>query len=392
MESAYLEYTYQQAAQLFESISEYLDSAALARECREKADIIRKDAILNGAKSKMTGAVISNYENAIKLFESISGWKDADEQIPICQQKIEELKANAEAERLEQERKAEIARAEAEKRAKRNKKIAIIAASILCAVIAFAIILNTVIIPNGKYNDAVALMDDGKYTEAITAFEKLDGYKDSAEKANAIFGEYFKIKFGDAKVGDYITFGRYEQDNNTSNGKEDIEWLVLDKKDGKALVISKYALDCQPYNTSYTDVTWETCSLRKWLNGTFLSTAFSENEKEMIPTVTVSADKNPEYSTNPGNATQDKVFLLSITEVNKYFSSDSARRCKATAYADALGAYVAGNGNCWWWLRSPGHLQGTAAYVNYGGNVYGDGNGVNRSDSAVRPALWIDIE
>ena len=197
------------------------------------------------------------------------------------------------------------------------------------------------------------------------------------------------------KVGDYVTFGSYEQDNDTSNGKEPIEWLVLDVKDGKALVISKYALGCKQYNTDYVDVTWETCSLRKWLNNEFINTAFSANEKEKISVVTVSADKNPSYSTNPGNATQDKVFLLSITEAYKYFSSDHSRECKPTDYAVANGAYVEDygsySGNCWWWLRSPGDIQTFATFVRYVGQVNENGDGIIIRNGAVRPAMWVTI-
>ena len=435
MSAANTESTYKEAAHLFESIDEYQDSAVLAQSCYEKAEIARKDTILSEGKSKMSGEIISNYEYAIKLFESISGWKDADEKIYACQKRIEEIKAKEEAERLEKERKAGIERKESERIAKRNKKIAIVTTPIVCAIIAFIIVLNTVIIPNGKYNDAIALMDAGKYTEAISAFEALDGYKDSAtkitecntaildgkyndaitlmdagniveayealvaldgykdsaDKANSIYDKYNVEKLKVAKVGDYVFFGAYEQDNNTSNGKEDVEWLVLEIKDGKTLVISQYALDCKQYNTSFTDVTWETCTLRKWLNNDFINAAFSADEKAMIPTITVSADKNPEYSTNPGNATQDRVFLLSITEANKYFSSDSARQCKPTDYAVANGAWESNSGICWWWLRSPGYSQGRAANVYSGGDGYGDGDWVNDDGYAVRPALWIDL-
>ena len=439
MSAANTESTYKEAAHLFESISEYQDSSALAQSCYEKAEVARKDAILSEGKSKMTGEIISNYESAIKLFESISGWKDADEKIYACQKKIEELKAKEEAYRLEKERLAEIARKEAEKRAKRNKKIAIITTPIVCAIIAFIIafiiVLNAVIIPNNKYNDAIALMDAGKYDEAISAFDALDGYKESAykiiecntaildgkyndaislmdagnvieayetlvaldgykdseDKANSIYDKYKVEKLKVAKAGDYVFFGACEQDNNTSNGREDIEWLVLEVKDGKALVISKYALDCKQYNTSYTNVTWETCTLRKWLNNEFLGSAFSANEKAMIPTVTVSADKNPNYSTNLGNATQDQVFLLSITEVNKYFSSDGAIQCEPTNYAVANGAWESDSGNCWWWLRSPGDFQHRAASVSDGGDVLESGDYVDFSNRAVRPALWIDL-
>ena len=363
MSAANTESAYKEAAQLFESVSEYQDSAALAQSCYEKAEVARKDAILAGGKAKMTGEVISNYETAIKLFESISGWKDANEKVYACQKKIEEIKVKAESDRLEKERLAELTRKEAEKRAKRNKKIAIITTPIVCAIIAFIIVLNTVIIPTQKKNDFIAT-----------------------------YGQEVYDKFGLVVEGEYIKFGAYEQDNNTSNGKEDVEWLVLEVKDGKALLISKYALDCKQYNTSYTDITWETCTLRKWLNNDFLGAAFSADEKAMIPTVTVSADKNPDYSTNPGNATQDQVFLLSITEVNKYFSSDSARQCKSTDYAVANGAYVnSSNGNCWWWLRSPGYTQDYAAHVYSDGYVSGHGGGVSSDIDAVRPALWIDL-
>ena len=306
----------------------------------------RLDGIYTRAKNAMSAAnTESAYKDAAHLFESVSEYQDSVALAQSCYEK------------------AEVARKEAERIAKRNKKIAIITTPIVCAIIAFIIVLNTVIIPMQKKNDFIAT-----------------------------YGQDVYDKFGLVVEGEYIKFGAYEQDNNTSNGKEDIEWLVLEVKDGKALVISKYALDCQQYNTSYTDVTWETCTLRKWLNNNFLGSAFTANEKAMIPTVTVSADKNPEYSTYPGNATQDQVFLLSITEANKYFSSDSARQCKPTEYAVAGGAYVnSSNGNCWWWLRSPGNYQGCAATVHDGGGVGESGYGVNRASSAVRPALWIDL-
>lgn len=256
--------------------------------------------------------------------------------------------------------------------------------------------MNTVIIPNGKYNNAIALMDAGKHGEAILLFEALEGYKDSANKIEEcninIYGEEVWNKVKSVNVGDTYRFGSYEQDNNKSNGQEDIEWLVLAKEGTKILVISKEALDRKPYNTSHTEVTWETCTLRKWLNNDFINAAFSADERTMIPTVTVSADKNPEYSTNPGNATQDQVFLLSITEVNKYFSSDSARQCEPTDFAVANGAYVnSNNGNRWWWLRSPGVYQISAANVRDDGDVSETGGGVGDVDGAVRPALWIDL-
>lgn len=416
--AAQAEDDYTAAALLFESIGEYRDAAALGEECRDKAETARKDAILAAGNAALEKAKrISDYESALERFASILGWKNADENAALCQRKIDEI-------RLETERKKEEHRVAAEAAKKKAKKIAIIAAPIVCICIVFVIVLTTVIIPkqeyskkyseamemidsgdydagyaileelgenetiqSNKYDRAIKLMDSGDYQAACALLAGLT-YKDSAEKLQSIK----PLLLAKANPGDTVLFGEYEQDNNTSNGKEDVEWLVLEVKDGKALVVSKYALDCKQYNTSNTDVTWETCTLRKWLNNDFINAAFSSYEKAMIPTVTVSADKN---STNPGNATQDQVFLLSITEANKYFGSDSARQCKPTDYAFANGAYVNSvNGNCGWWLRSPGVTQysaHSAAYVHNSGGVYESGCDVNIGTSAVRPAMWISI-
>ena len=403
MSAANTESAFKTAADTFATIPGFKDADTLAEQCLEKAEICRKDAVYSTAKSKMIGEKVASYEEAIKVFQTISGWKDSDEQIYACQKKIEEIKAKEEADHLEAERKAEERRIAAEKAAKKRKKAFAIGTPIVAACIAFLIVLTTVIIPNSKYNAAVALMNNKKYDEAITAFEAMDGYKDSENQLeNCYIGKYGEEKWNkikNIKVGDTYTFGAYEQDNSTSNGKEAIEWTVLDKDGMSLLLISKQALDCQQYNTSYTDVTWESCSLRKWMNGTFLNKAFNAEEQAQIQNTTVSADKNPEYNTNPGNATTDKVFLLSINEVEKYFNSDEARKCAPTAYAKAQGAYTSdsyktasGAATCWWWLRSPGFTQSCAALVYIGGSVLCNGYGVLNAHDAVRPALWINLD
>lgn len=369
---------YKEAARVFETISEYLDSAELTQTCNEKAEEARKDAVLAEGKSKMNGEEAFQYKTAIRLFETVPGWKDADEMVCICKRKIEEIEVKKEAERLECERKAE-------QRKKQNKILGIISISIICIVIAFLIVF-VVITTNNKYNDAVAAMEAGDTDKAYSIFSGLGNYRDAAEKVRDIL----EVQFENIKTGDCIKFGAYEQDNNTANGKEDIEWLVLAKEDNKVLVISKYALDCKRYNNTYADIAWEKCSLRDWLNNDFINSAFSDGEKAIIPAVTVSADKNPEYNTNPGNATNDKVFLLSVTEAGKYFSTNSARCCKPTQYASANGAYVSDN-NCGWWLRSPGY-ESPGAIVYIGGSNMIDYYPVDSDIACVRPALWISID
>ena len=231
--------------------------------------------------------------------------------------------------------------------------------------------------------------DDSKETKDINNLQN----DILTEEINADSNITSKQEITTAEVGNIITFGVYEQDNDTSNGKEAIEWLVLAKEGTKILVTSKYALDSKRFHIGLTDATWETCTLRKWLNNEFLSEAFSTDECAMIPTVTVSADENPEYSTNPGNVTEDKVFLLSITEANKYFESDEAKECEPTDYADAEGADSIHNGNCWWWLRSQYNSVWNERIIITcvdDGGVY-TGCSVNNTGCAVRPAMWIDL-
>lgn len=217
-------------------------------------------------------------------------------------------------------------------------------------------------------------------------FSALRDYKDSEAK----FEELKQLLMSSAKVGDSIYFGKYEQDNNTSNGKEDIEWLVLAKDNKYFLLISKYALDCQPYNENKS-VTWEKCTLRKWLNNDFINAAFSEAERAKIPTARVTADRNASYDTNPGNDTNDKIFLLSILEADQLFVSNSARQCKPTAYADLKGVWTKDNVHCDWWLRSPGVNDYNATFVSHGGGVSDYGIDITYKFSAVRLALFLNL-
>ena len=196
----------------------------------------------------------------------------------------------------------------------------------------------------------------------------------------------------DLAAGDVITFGAYEQDNDRENGPEPVEWQVLSVENGRALLISRYALDAKPYNTNWIRRTWEGCSLRKWLNGEFFDSAFSPAEQERILTVT---NKNPDHPVTRikgGNDTEDRVFLLTIDEADARFPTDESRRCRATAYAKARGTYLNEyNGSSWYWLRSRGAYSMTASLVLFSGYVNTVGYGVNNSGGYVRPVVWLDL-
>ena len=206
----------------------------------------------------------------------------------------------------------------------------------------------------------------------------------------------------DVEVGSILTFGHYEQDNDLTNGKEPIDWRVLAKEDGKAFVTSVYALDCQPYNESGAAATWETCTLRSWLNQEFYNAAFDSGEQAAIMETTVTAEDNPLTGTDGGNDTLDHVFLLSTGEAQQYFTDDAEleskdRACKPTAYALAKGSWAPitegwSSGFCAWWLRSPGSFEERAAIVLNSGGVMSTGSSSLLSEAnSIRPAMWIDL-
>ena len=242
------------------------------------------------------------------------------------------------------------------------------------------------------YQNGKALLQAGKYPEALAVLIEIKGYKDSAslitENAGLSAAAEFERKWS---VGNTITFGSYEQDNNSANGKEPIRWRVLKREGNKALLISVDNIDCLPYNKTYTHVTWEGSTLRSWLNSDFLQIAFTAQERERILVSDVKNENNSTYGTDGGNDTHDQVFLLSIGEAEGLFKNDADRVAKNTAYAKAQGAYTSDSGAGWWWLRSPGIYRTGAANVYTDGSVYRNGIGVDDGNDAVRPALWIDL-
>ncbi len=195
----------------------------------------------------------------------------------------------------------------------------------------------------------------------------------------------------EADVGDVIVFGSYEQDNDTSDGKEAIEWVVLEKNGDSLLVISRYALDGRVYDESYYgDITWEFCSLRRWLNNDFFSEAFSQSEQMRIEERMVAAAVTPgsETSYSSSRETMDRVFILSTEEAQQYLTEE-LKKCEATAYAAEQDVYISKfTGYCRWWTRTSVSGSNDAAFVDSEGSL-DSGYSSTYSSNAVRPAMRI---
>ena len=208
-------------------------------------------------------------------------------------------------------------------------------------------------------------------------------------------GTALAYSWDDLSVGGIVTFGHYEQDYDTTNGKEPIEWIVLNKdaENRQITLLSKYELDFQRYNEVDTSVTWETCSLRTWLNNDFLNAAFTANEQAQLATVTVRAEKSPLFDTDPGNDTQDRVYMLSYNEALEYLPSGSDRKVVPSSYAKGLGAYT-DSGCGQWWLRSPGRSSNRAIFIATHGGFYENSSynyNVVTTRIGVRPTIVLSL-
>ncbi len=358
---------YEDACTIFWSIADYSDAKTQFSETKYQQAVSLRKA--------------GEYESAIAVFTSLNDYRDAETQIEeMKQEKYQQavtLRENGQYE----------------------EAIAVFAG------------LNDysdakVQITETKYQQANNLNAAARYDEAYAIYVTLTGYKDVDKLLSEDDNMIAAARDAKFAVGNYVSFGTYPQ-TKAGNNATPIEWLVLARDGNKALLISRYGLDAQPYNKDYTSVTWETCTLRKWLNGTFYNKAFSSAEQAAILTTNVDNSKNQCYSgwstSSGGNNTQDKVFLLSYAEANKYFgvthdtTSNTKSRVAPTAYAIAQGAYTHSSNKTadgtdagWWWLRSPGSSQFYAAYVGSGGSLYL--NDVYYDSVSVRPALWVNLE
>jgi len=275
-------------------------------------------------------------------------------------------------------------------------------------------------------------IEEAKEVEDIVLMA--EGEEDDTASTESIETESQETKFVDianAKVGDYVLFGSFEQDNDDKNGQEDLQWLVLDEDDEKILLLSRYVIAKKAYNDTDKAVSWEKCTLRQWLNEEFVSSTFDEKEAEQIITSVLEnkgsaayfSDFKKKAGTSADKKTKDKVFLLSYDEVVQYFEptkvenlyiyADKDLITTATAASeienkslsekeyedfykeegwpqDCVG--VSGSG---WFLRSRGINTDDVMSVGYDGAVrglyleYGADYESVAFEGGVRPAIWV---
>lgn len=320
---------FEEAADAFGALGSYSDSEQLKAECEEKIKYESYKAVLGLIDE-------GQYEEAVTQLETFGDYKDAAQQIEKCRS----------------------------------------------------------IIAEEEYQSLLAGIEGADPLTAISVLESANGYGDSAERIEAIKNspEYYVLQFAEYEAGDRIMFGSYEQDNDTSNGAEAIEWIVLDKNENGLMLISAYILDARAYDNVITTVTWETSDMRKWLNGDFYDAAFSGQEKSVIALTHNSTPGNVFRTIPGGNDTDDYVYLMSFEEAGALFASDAERCAQVTDYARARGARWGDEirENTQYWLRTPGWDNSFAVYVHSNGSVKNHDSWQNYDRTiGVRPCITI---
>lgn len=174
---------------------------------------------------------------------------------------------------------------------------------------------------------------------------------------------------------------------------EPIKWRVIKCENGEALLLSDIVLDKQKYNKRLKKVTWEKSTLRKWLNKKFMNRAFSSSEQEAIRTTKVINEDNYYYKTDGGNDTLDKIYLLSLSETDEEKETEEA---KEYGFTDSYGMTIKYSNYAdlddyqYWWLRTPGEKNISAAAVDMFGKAYG-GGGESDMELGIRPVLHLNL-
>ncbi len=344
---------YEKAIVAFEALNGYRDSKTRILDCR----YVTAEDLYNAGR----------YEEAIAAFEALNGHKDSAAQIEKCETAIKEAKYNSAVELYNA--------------GKYNEAITAFEALDSYKDSAAQIEACQTAIKDQKYDEAIALYKNGNYTEATTVFTALNGYTDSADYIKKCSIQLLKMKFRQAKDGDIVAFGKHT-------------WKVLTKSNDKSLIICCNSVKQMTFDAPSN---WKDSAIRKWLNDSFLNSEFDENEQQLIcPSMNktiiydvnwVGGDSYYSFGDQKSLSTSDKVFLLSVQELQEYLPDERDR--KNICVSD-------------WWERTTYNLTwtndfGWYGFVNEKGVLtteaifYPSNKHYKKTEKAVVPAMWIDL-
>ncbi len=299
------------------------------------------------------------------------------------QQASELEKKEAEKQKAETAARAREKRLMLEAKREKRKKTALRLTAVFSALAILAALTFTLIIPEIRYSIALSDIENGNFDNAARTLRSLGSFKNSRELSE-------KYKFFGLEISDTVIVGKYEQDANLNNGKEDIEWTVIANDENTVTLLSKHVLDCVPYDKEKTKPSyWESSYLRSWLSEDFSVCAFSEQELSVITERLNKNLDNDEYQTLGGKDTADKIWVLSLDEAHSL--SSEILISSPTAYAISMGVYQKeGFEGTNYWLRSSGDTQNKAAYISYENEITARGSSVNNTNYGIRVCITVN--
>ena len=263
-------------------------------------------------------------------------------------------------------------------------------------------------LPAGSYKVKVRALVEKSLTRFYGDYCKEKSFKLQENKKK---NKNTKYDFSKVKKGDIVEFGIYEQDLDYTNGKETIDWIVVEKTKKSILLVSKYAIDQLPFNIKDKNVTWENSSIRKWLNKEFINNAFNKTEKSMIKEVTLKNLGSARGWIDDEKDTKDKIFLLTeydllrgfeldiilnsgLKKESLYKQYDIGLKCALACYKGikAIGSSLTSDGEktCYWWLRTS-YSSSRQCYVDWLGDFRYGGESTDEV-LGVRPAMYISLK
>ena len=334
VQHAFKKENYLNAAAMFEEVGDYNDAPQLAEECRKKAEQAGEDAVQKDYElavyQKKRAKSLAQHEKAVRYLEKVRGYKDADT-----------LLADSEAAILRLRKKKAV-----------KKYIRFAVAALLAGILFYS-------------------WHSGKLESVFKSFAGLEPRSETVSEGNgqAQSGADLPLEqqmeeLAQTAAGDLVWFGNYD-------------WYVLENDGSRVMLLMAHAqnddaLKYMPYHSQDEAVTWEGCSLRSWLNGSFLEN-FTQEELNCIVEVQNENPDNPVYQTEGGNSTADRVFLLSADDVQKY--TDIIRKIRVDL-----------------WLRGPGNAGNTAAFTTSRGGAMTYGYPVNGRYFCACPVIVLQTD
>ena len=355
-------------------VRETYEMAIARQEEEEKAAVARKVAEDTAAERKTAAAAAAARDQQSKTQPASQSQTNSPQNARQTNNKNTEIKQTpviADVKSEKGQSSHEIIPS-ASKKEKNSKKVAIVIA-IIFALLLLLYFVFTSIIPTSNYNKAVELINNKQYSEAGKILKNWSSNKYRSDVKELI--DKYGINF--CEVGDVVYFGHSETYGANDN---QIRWKVVDKKDGKVLlimdnfrnerkqVVKNWNGILQPFDDYNENAVWSTCTLNKWLNNDFYNSVFSDEEKEMII-----AGEN-------GSGVNEKVFVLSSSEFSQYFPASEMYGRYTSAFDDT---FYSG------WLRDGKYycLKGSKTSTYLTADSYD-----TKSSLTVYPAIWVDIE